>query len=105
MEITTQEFKEKLKRGDKFLVDFYGQWCGPCKAMKPMYESASKLLTESKSATELYTFDIDKDKEFVINEIGIRSVPTIKGYSGGGEVYHSSGVLRTEQIMEVAKKI
>ena len=48
MEITTQEFKEKLKRGDKFLVDFYGQWCGPCKAMKPMYESASKLLTESK---------------------------------------------------------
>ena len=105
MEITSQELREKIEKGEKILVDFYGQWCGPCKAMKPMYEAASKLLTESKSSTTLYTFDIDKDKEFVINEIGIRSVPTIKGYSGGGEVYHSTGVLRTEQIMEVAKQI
>jgi thioredoxin 1 len=105
MEITVQEFKEKLNKGDKFLVDFWAPWCSPCRAMKPMYESASKLLTESKSATELYTFDIEKDKEFIVNEIGIRSVPTIKGYSGGDEVYHSTGVLRTEQIMEVAKQI
>lgn len=105
MEITVQELKEKLEKGEKFLVDFWAPWCGPCRAMKPMYESASKLLTESNSATALYTFDIEKDKEFIVNEIGIRSVPTIKGFAGGDEVYHSTGVLRTEQIMEVAKKL
>ena len=104
MEITTQELKEKIENGDKFLIDFYGQWCGPCKVMKPWFEKVAKEMNE-KNGVKLYTYDIDKDKEFVINEIGIRSVPTIKGFANGEEVYHSTGVLREEQIKSVASQI
>jgi thioredoxin-like negative regulator of GroEL len=55
--------------------------------------------------TKLYFFNIEQDKDFVVNEMGIRSVPTIKGFSGGKEVYHSTGVLREEQIKSVASQI
>ena len=57
------------------------------------------------SNVELYTFDIDNDRDFVVSELGIRSVPTIKGFNDGKEIYHNVGVLRKEQIMEVINKI
>ena len=54
---------------------------------------------------KLYTFNIESDKEFAVNELGISSIPTIKGFSGGKEVYHNVGLLRENQITEVAKQI
>jgi thioredoxin 1 len=80
MEITSEELKQKIKNGDKLIIDFYGKWCGPCKVMKPMFEDVSKELENSNSNIKLFTFDIDTDKEFVV-ELGIRSVPTIKGFN------------------------
>lgn len=104
MEITSQQLKEKINNGEKLLVDFFASWCGPCKVMKPWFE---KVAEEAKTTdgTKLYTFNIESDKEFAVNELGIRSVPTIKGFSGGKEVYHSTGVLREEQIKSVASQI
>ena len=105
MEITSKELQKKIETGEKLLIDFYTSWCGPCRAMKPMFEQASKNLLGESADVKLYTMNIEEDKEYAINELGIRSVPTIKGFAGGDEVYHSTGVLRTEQIMEVAKKL
>jgi thioredoxin-like negative regulator of GroEL len=105
MEITTQELKDKISNGETLLIDFYGTFCGPCKVLKPMFESASKSLSEANSTTSLYTFNIEQDKEYVVNGLGIRSVPTLKGFSGGKEVYHNVGVIRTEQIIEVANNL
>ena len=104
MEITSEELKEKIKNGEKLLIDFYGTFCGPCKLMKPWFETVGKEMNET-DGTKLYFFNIEQDKDFVVNEMGIRSVPTIKGYSGGKEVYHSTGVLREEQIKSVASQI
>lgn len=104
MEITSQQLREKIKNGDKFIVDFWGSFCGPCKVMKPWFEKVAKEMNET-DGTKLYLFNIEQDKEFVVNELGIRSVPTIKGFSGGKEVYHSIGVLREEQIKSVASQI
>ena len=104
MEITSKELKEKIKNGEKLLIDFYGTFCGPCKIMKPWFESAAKEMNET-DGIKLYFFNIEQDKDFVVNEMGIRSVPTIKGFSGGKEVYHSTGVLREEQIKSVASQI
>ena len=104
MEITTRELKEKIKNGEKLLIDFYGVFCGPCKIMKPWFETVGKEMNET-DGTKLYFFNIEQDKDFVVNEMGIRSVPTIKGFNGGKEVYHSTGVLREEQIKSVASQI
>jgi thioredoxin-like negative regulator of GroEL len=104
MEITAQELKEKIKSGDKLIIDFYGTFCGPCKVMKPWFEKVAKEMNEQ-DGTKLYLFNIEQDKDFVVNELGIRGVPTIKGFSGGKEVYSSTGVLREEQIKSVASQI
>jgi thioredoxin 1 len=104
MEITAQQLKEKIQNGEKLLIDFYGSFCGPCKVMKPWFEMAAKEMNEQ-DGTKLYLVNIESDKDYIINELGIRSVPTIKGFSGGKEVYHSVGVLREEQIKSVASQI
>jgi len=104
MEITSQELKNKINNGEKVLVDFYSLWCGPCKVKKPWFEKVAQEMNEQ-DGTKLYTFNIEADKDFAVNELGIRSIPTIKGFSGGKEVYHSTGVLREEQIKTVASQI
>lgn len=104
MEITTQELKEKIASGEKLIVDFWAPWCGPCRMMKPMFESASEKLTQSNSDVKLYTFNIENDKEYVAS-IGLRSVPTIKAFSNGSEVFTEIGVKNTQLIMEMAEKI
>lgn len=104
MEITAQQLREKIANGDKLVIDFYGSFCGPCKVMKPWFEKVAKEMNEQ-DGTKLYLVNIESDKDYIINELGIRSVPTIKGFSGGKEVYHSVGVLREEQIKSVASQI
>jgi thioredoxin 1 len=104
MEISTKELREKIKNGEKLLIDFYGTFCGPCKVMKPMFESVSNTLKEAKSDVQLYTFNIENDRE-LISELGIRSVPTIKGFSGGKEVFSEIGLKQTNLIMEMTKKL
>ena len=104
MEITSTELKEKIKNGDKIIVDFWATWCGPCKVMKPMFESAGKTLLEQNSEVQLYTFNIEKDMDLV-SEMGIRSVPTIKGFSEGKSLFSEVGVKNTNVIMEMTKKL
>jgi thioredoxin len=104
MEITTQELKDKIASGEKLIVDFWAPWCGPCRMMKPMFEQASEKLVQSNSDVKLYTFNIENDKEYV-SELGLRSVPTIKAFSNGKEIFTEIGLKNTQLIMEMAEKV
>jgi thioredoxin len=104
MEITSAELKQKIKNGDKLMVDFWATWCGPCSVMKPMFESASQTLKEQNSDVQLYTFDIESDRDFV-SELGIRSVPMIKVFSNGNEVFSEVGLKQKSAIIEMTKRL
>lgn len=104
MEITVEKLKEKIEKGDKIVVDFHGLWCGPCKIMKPMFEEVSKNLILQNSQVEFYTFDIDKDREFVIS-MGIRGVPTIKAFSNGAEIFSKSGIMMESELNNLANSV
>ena len=104
MEITTEELKMKIENGEQIMVDFWGGWCGPCKILKPNFTKASDQLKSANANTGLYTFDIDKDRDFVMS-LGIRSIPTIKGYKNGVEVLNKVGIISTEQIIELANNL
>lgn len=104
MEITSQELKEKIKNGEKLMVDFYGTFCGPCKVMKPLYEKASEIVKEGGLPISLYIFNIEDDMDYM-RELGIRGVPTIKGYSGGEEVFSEVGLRQTNAILEMVDKL
>jgi thioredoxin 2 len=104
MEISGEELRLKIKNGDKMIIDFWAPWCGPCKMMKPMFETASRNLMEQQSGVELFTFNVEEDRELTA-ELNIRSVPTIKGFSDGKEMFSEVGVKPTNVIMEMPKKL
>jgi thioredoxin 1 len=102
MEITAQELKEKIKNGDKILVDFWASWCGPCRILKPEFEKASKSY---EGDLQFFTLNIDNDTDFAVHEMNIFSVPTIKGFKDGQEVYNSVGLKNHKDLIEIAKNI
>ena len=94
MEISSVDLQQKINNGDKVIVDFHATWCGPCKLMKPTFE---KLTTENTSEVQMYTMDVDLNRDIAIS-LGIRSVPTIKIFNGGEVVETKVGVLSEGQI-------
>jgi thioredoxin 1 len=104
MEITSVELKQKIENGEKVLVDFYGVWCGPCKIMKPTFEKIANQIKEEGSEVQMYTMDVDINREYA-GELGLRSIPTIKGFSNGKEILSEVGVKQKEAILEMVEKL
>jgi thioredoxin len=104
MEITTEELKQKIENGDKLIVDFHGVWCGPCKVMKPAFEKLAEEYRKENSEVQLYTMDVDKNKEFV-SSLGVRAIPTVKSFSGGKEVYSQPGMQMEGQIKQLVTNL
>jgi thioredoxin 1 len=104
MRITSEELKEKIKNGEKLLIDCYTDWCGPCRMMKPMFEKVAEEMNES-GDVKLYLFNIEDDKDFAVNELEIRSVPTIKGISNGKVVFTEIGIKSVPIIKEMIQRL
>jgi thioredoxin 1 len=104
MEITSVELKQKIENGEKVLVDFHGVWCGPCKIMKPIFEKIANQMVEEGSKIQMYTMDVDHNREYA-GEIGLRSIPTIKGFSNGKEILSEVGAKQRDAILEMVEKL
>lgn len=104
MEITTEELKQKIENGEKIMVDFWGTFCGPCKILKPVFESVSEIVKEDSSSVNLYTFNIETDMGYM-RELGIRSIPTIKGFSNGKEIFSEVGIKDANDLLEMVNKL
>jgi thioredoxin 1 len=101
-QLTTEQLKEKMQNGENFVLDLYATWCGPCKIMLSNLEKVNEsLIKEStgESKYKIYKYDIDTDKEFVVSELGIRSVPTIKIFKEGKEVFSRPGVMTPNEVL------
>jgi thioredoxin 1 len=103
-QLTTDQLKEKMQNGEDFVLDLFATWCGPCKIMLNNLSKVNEtLIKESTSAPKynIYKYDIDTDKEFVVNELGIRSVPTIKIFKEGKEVFSRPGVMSPGEVLNL----
>jgi thioredoxin 1 len=104
MEITTEELKQKIKNGEKLIIDFWGVHCGPCKVMKPIFDKVSEEMKSKNSEVQLYTMDVANNRDYAV-ELGIRAVPTIKSFSGGKEVYSQPGMQMETQIKQLVENL
>ena len=84
--ITDQNFEDSIKEGYVF-VDFFAEWCGPCKMLAPVME---ELNTEFEGKLEIMKLDIDANRE-TATKFGIQSIPTMILFKDGKPVEKVSG--------------
>lgn len=105
IQLTSKEIKNKISEGENFVLDLFAVWCGPCKVMLSNLERVNESLIKESNGSPvygIYKYDVESDKEFSI-ELGIRSVPTIKIFKEGNEVFSKSGVMTPNQVLELLK--
>lgn len=93
--LSASEFEEKVINSDvPVLVDFWAEWCGPCKAIGPSIE---ELATEYAGRARVFKVDVDENSD-VAGKYGIRSIPAILVFKDGKEVDRMVGAAPKPQI-------
>lgn len=88
----------QLINGDKpVLIDFYAEWCGPCKTLAPIIKEVSKAMD---GKIRIVKIDVDKNQA-IAQRFQVRGVPTLALFKNGKVVWKESGVRTKQQIINV----
>ena len=103
-ETTTRDFMKDVidaSAAVPVLVDFWAEWCGPCKQLAPAIE---KVVRAAKGRVKLVKMNIDHHPE-VAGQLGIRSIPAVVAFKGGQPVDGFMGALPESQIQTFVDKL
>ena len=99
MQVTNADFQKQVKEFDGIvLVDFYANWCGPCKMMTPIIEEIEKEY-ESKDNIKIAKVDIDEANE-IAAEYNVVSIPTIIIFKKGEKFKEVVGMQTKESLIQ-----
>ncbi|HEX2175458.1 MAG TPA: thioredoxin [Nocardioidaceae bacterium] len=93
---TAQTFEKTVRDHDIVLVDFWADWCGPCKMFAPVYEAASDKHDDIVFAK----VDTEAEQELAA-AAEIRSIPTLMAFRDGILVFNQAGALPSESLEEL----
>jgi thioredoxin 1 len=85
--ITVEELNQMKENGEKVLVDFFAEWCGPCKQLLPRLE----IIQNEYPNVKFVKINVDENMDGSV-QYGIRGVPTVMIFNGENELLRTSGV-------------
>jgi thioredoxin 1 len=91
------KFNEIIQSNNLVLVDFYADWCGPCKMMSPILLEVKATLKE---AVKIIKVNVDQHQDLA-SHFMVRGVPTLMLFQEGKMLWRQSGVLSTPDLVKV----
>ncbi len=94
-------FHELINQSKPTLVDFYADWCGPCKMMPPILNTVKTHFGEK---INILKVDVDKNQK-AATKYGVRSIPTIILFKNGKIAWRKTGVAQSVEINQAVNKV
>jgi len=99
-ELTAQTIDETIKGNDIVLIDFWAEWCGPCKRFAPVFEASAE------SNPDVVHAKVDTEAEGQLAaEFQITSIPTLMAFREGILVYNQAGALPSQALAQVVDAV
>lgn len=78
------------------LVDFWAEWCGPCRMLTPILE---EVAVELEGKIKIYKMNVDENQQ-IPSQLGIRSIPTMTLFKNGQALSTKVGVISKQKMLE-----
>lgn len=99
--ISDDQFDEQVLKSDiPVIVDFYAEWCGPCKAAAPIID---RLADEFAGKVKIVKVDVDQSNKS--GNFGVMSIPTVIAFKAGAEADRQIGFGGEEKYREMINKV
>lgn len=95
-----KSFRELISGDQPVLVDFYADWCGPCKAMAPILEEVAEEIGDR---AKIIKIDVDRNQA-LSQKLQIRSVPTMVIYKNGEITWRHSGMQSSNNLIKLLEQ-